>query len=121
MGRGVPPHVRGRELQQGNVRVAGRDVGPDHGPRDVVGPRGRCETSVSQTAVIRRYSIGTSQMVMPAGAVSTRSATGAGGWVLSRSANPQPSQGIAPRRRLLARTYRHLDLDERRTLFRMVE
>src|SRR3954454_6111283 len=42
-------------------------------------------------------------------------------WVLSRSANPQPSQGIAPRRRLLARTYRQLDLDERRTLFRMVE
>src|SRR5690348_10552376 len=42
-------------------------------------------------------------------------------WVLSRSANSQPSQGIAPRRRLLARTYRHLDLDERRTLFRLVE
>ena len=42
-------------------------------------------------------------------------------WVLSRSANPQPSQGIAPRRRLLARTYRHLDLDQRRTLFRLVE
>src|SRR3954463_9049362 len=43
------------------------------------------------------------------------------GWVLSRSANPRPSQGIAPRRRLLARTYRQLDLDERRALFRMVE
>src|SRR5689334_19537180 len=42
-------------------------------------------------------------------------------WVLSRSANPQPSQGIAPRRRLLARTYRQLDLDQRRTLFRLVE
>src|SRR3954467_12867433 len=42
-------------------------------------------------------------------------------WVLSRSANPQPLQGFAPRRRLLARTYRHLDLDERRTLFRLVE
>src|SRR3954453_6606714 len=43
------------------------------------------------------------------------------GWVLSRSANPQPSHRIAPRRRLLARTYRHLDLDQRRTLFRLVE
>src|SRR3954452_24173605 len=43
------------------------------------------------------------------------------GWVLSRSANPQPSRGIAPRRRLLARTYRQLDLDQRRTLFRLVE
>src|SRR3954470_17958294 len=43
------------------------------------------------------------------------------GWVLPRSANPQPLQGFAPRRRLLARTYRHLDLDERRTLFRLVE
>ena len=43
------------------------------------------------------------------------------GWVLSRGANPQPSQGIAPRRRLLARTYRQLDLDQRRTLFRLAE
>src|SRR4051812_36590359 len=43
------------------------------------------------------------------------------GWVLSRSANSQPSQRIAPRRRLLARTYRQLDLDQRRTLFRLVE
>src|SRR4051794_29566602 len=43
------------------------------------------------------------------------------GWVLSRSANPLPLQGFPPRRRLLARTYRHLDLDERRTLFRLVE
>src|SRR5947208_2418474 len=42
-------------------------------------------------------------------------------WVLSRGANAQPFQGIAPRRRLLARTYRHLDLDERRTLFRLIE
>src|SRR4051794_36670434 len=44
-----------------------------------------------------------------------------GRWVLSRSANPLPLQGFPPRRRLLARTYRHLDLDERRTLFRLVE
>src|SRR4051812_49451538 len=43
------------------------------------------------------------------------------GWVLSRSANSQPSQRIALRRRLLARTYRQLDLDQRRTLFRLVE
>src|SRR5690349_5357114 len=41
--------------------------------------------------------------------------------VLSRDANPRPSQGIAPRRRLLVRSYRHLDLDERRTLFRLIE
>src|SRR4051812_41301731 len=42
-------------------------------------------------------------------------------WVLSRGANARPFQGIAPRRRLLARTYCHLDLDQRRTLFRLVE
>src|SRR3954452_10075980 len=42
-------------------------------------------------------------------------------WVLSRSANSQPSQRIAARRRLLARTYRQLDRDQRRTLFRLVE
>src|ERR1043166_4120117 len=42
-------------------------------------------------------------------------------WVLPRSTNPQPPQGIAPGRRLLARPYRQLDLDERRTLFRLVE
>src|SRR3954453_5167565 len=42
-------------------------------------------------------------------------------WVLSRSANPQLLQGFAPRRRFLARTYRQLDLDARRTLFRLME
>src|SRR4051812_9034041 len=40
---------------------------------------------------------------------------------LSRGANPQPSQGITPRRRLLVRSYHHFDLDERRTLFRLIE
>src|SRR3954447_13075214 len=42
-------------------------------------------------------------------------------WVLSRGANPQLLQGFAPRRRFLARTYRQLDLDARRTLFRLME
>src|SRR3954469_1645881 len=51
--------------------------------------------------------------------ISYKTSTDRWGWVLSRGANPQPPRGIALRRRLLARTYRQLDLDERRALFRM--